>query len=262
MSILTRMGLTTRRGIFREYAPADYPWPLRILFFVGRSLKRICLVLGALVLLGGVSSCGVGMYVAQTARPQPISDHSVLVVRLLPDFNQNSGYSWLEHPLAPPPPSFEETVTLLARAINDPKIKAIVFSLRGANLDLPQVQEFRKLITAARAAKKPTYIYAPSYSGLADYYLAAAFDHIWMQPVGTLALDGLGGAQPFFKGLLDQLGIRANFIQRHEYKSVMENMMRADMSPANRQMIDRLLTDLSDQIITDLARDIGAAEGR
>lgn len=234
--------------------------PLR---FVGRMIRRLCILLGALVLIGGVSSCGIGMYLADQIRPEPLGDNAVLVVRLTPKFNSTpSDYAWLDNPLAPPPPTFEETLLLLERAVDDPKIKGIVFSLRGADISAAMAEELRAPVLRAKAAGKFTAIYAPSYEGLSDYYLASAFDQVWVQPVGVVMLGGLGGSQPYFKGLFDKIGIGAMFIQRHEYKSAMENMTGTQMSVPARAMTEGLIKDVAKTIVSAVAQDRGLTKAQ
>lgn len=52
-----------------------------------------------------------------------------------------------------------------------------------------------------------------------SYYLASAFDKIYLQPCGDLNLLGYKVNSPFLRSLFDRLGILPQFVQRKEYKN-------------------------------------------
>src|SRR5216684_2333884 len=64
--------------------------------------------------------------------------------------------------------------------------------------------------------------------GTRPYYLATAFDEIWLQPLGSLGLVGLRSELPFFRGALDRLGIVPSFAHREEYKSAMNSLTETE----------------------------------
>ena len=76
-----------------------------------------------------------------------------------------------------------------------------------------------------------------------------------VQPSGNVGLAGIGIEQPFFKGLLDKLGVKANVIQRKEYKSAMENLSNSQISPANKEALEALLGSFFDQFVSGIAKD-------
>lgn len=222
---------------------------------VGRWFLRLSTVLGAMMILSAVASCTIGMYAAGNMTPPPLGDTSVLVVRLMPNFNDQTSMSLLDGPFMPRAETVRDVVDALYMAAHDAKIKTVVFSMRGPELHVADVQEMRAGIAAVRAAQKHTMIYAPAIDGLAAYYLASAFDDVWVQPVGTVALDGLGGDQPYFKGLFDKFGIGASFIQRREFKSAMESFTATKMSDPARANTSALLNDIANTVLADVARD-------
>jgi protease IV len=67
--------------------------------------------------------------------------------------------------------------------------------------------------------------------------LAAHATQIWMDPLGGAMLTGPGGSQPYFKGLLDRLGVKANIYRVGTYKSAVEPFMRSDQSEASKAAI-------------------------
>lgn len=160
----------------------------------------------------------------------------------------------------------QQMIDTLDLARNDPRVKALVFSLQSGDFGLSQVQELRAAVKRFRAAGKPAYAFSPSYAeaggSMGAYYLAAAFDEIWMQPVGMVSLPGFDADMPFFLEGLNRLGVTPQFFQRKEYKSVMESFTRDGISPENREMTTSLLTDIIQVVVTDIAADRGLTEGQ
>ena len=114
----------------------------------------------------------------------------------------------------------------LTKAINlaalDPKVKALIGNVSLSGLGLAQIEDLRSSIRVFRSAGKKAYLYSTGFGsfgqGTREYYLAAAFDEIWMQPNTEVGITGVGIEVPFIRGLLDKLGIVPEFYARHEYK--------------------------------------------
>ncbi len=155
--------------------------------------------------------------------------------------------------------TYYDVVHALSAAARDPRVRALVVRLRDPALSPAQLQGLRAAVAKFRAAKKPAYIYAVDYggssSGLGDYYLATAFSKIWLQPVGAVSMDGVAAEVPFFKGLLDKLGIDAQILHEGIYKSMPESVTLSGMSQPARQMMTGLVGNLSGQIVAGIAAD-------
>ena len=76
-----------------------------------------------------------------------------------------------------------------------------------------------------------------------------------MQPVGNVSISGPSMEMPFAKNALDTLGVRADFFQREEYKSAMENFTNSQMSSSNSQAIESLLSGLSYKMLNEVSTD-------
>src|SRR5690606_18526490 len=121
------------------------------------------------------------------------------------------------------------------------------------------IQELRTAIKRFRTSGKFAYIYTASFadlgSGIGAYYLASAFDQIWMQPVGMVSMTGLALEMPFARDVLDKVGVNPQFLHREEYKSAMESFTNDRMSAPNRESMQSILDDMSKHIFTDIAED-------
>src|SRR5215469_11941901 len=83
----------------------------------------------------------------------------------------------------------------LRRARTDPRVKALVVRLGGRRIGLATVQELRSAIAEVGQAGPMTVAWAETFGEFspsnAAYYLATAFDRVYLQPSGDLGLTGL-----------------------------------------------------------------------
>jgi protease IV len=135
-----------------------------------------------------------------------------------------------------------DVLRALDAAVKDDDTKTVVLDLNsfmGARaVDLADVGA---ALDKVRAAKKPVLAFATAYSDDA-YLLAAHASEVWLDPMGGIAFAGPGGTQPYFKGLIDRLGINVHVYRVGKYKSFVEPYTRADQSPEAKQS-DQALVD-------------------
>jgi len=153
--------------------------------------------------------------------------------------------------------TLQDAIIALRRAGNDDRVKAIVANISGPSLGLAQVQEIRDAVAKFRTSGKPALLYTDTLGELGNattaYYLATAFEEIWLQPSGGIGLTGLAIEQPYLKGFLDKVGVRANALQRYEYKSAAENLTNTEMSEPNKEALDALFGSIFDQLVEGIA---------
>lgn len=157
--------------------------------------------------------------------------------------------------------NLHDVVQALHRGSKDPRVVGAV-GLFGANLPhLAQAQEIRAALEKFRAAGKFTTAFSTSYGefgpGNNAYYMASAFEKIWLQPVGNLGLSGMRMENPFGRAVLDKLGIKPAFVQREEYKTAMAFVTEDKMPPAMREEMQSILTGLSNQVSNGIAASRG-----
>ncbi len=164
-----------------------------------------------------------------------------------------------------PPSTLLDTVTAIDRAAGAPQVKALVANLGAAPMGFARAQELAAAVRRFRESGKPAFVYAEDLGMLGDgtpeYMLAAAFDEIWMQPSGLVGLTGVALETPFFAEGLSELGISAEFEQRHEFKGGADPMVRESMSEPVRRSLTVLVEGLLDQAVTSIASDRGIPPG-
>ncbi|MGH3305149.1 MAG: S49 family peptidase, partial [Streptosporangiaceae bacterium] len=98
----------------------------------------------------------------------------------------------------------------LRRAQGDARVTTLVARLGGRPIGLAAVQELRRAVADFADAGKSTIAWAESFGEFSasnvQYYLATAFEQIWLQPSGDLGLTGIAVERLFLRGVLDRLG--------------------------------------------------------
>jgi protease-4 len=159
----------------------------------------------------------------------------------------------------PPQPVFgvRETpfVTLLAtlyRAAEDPGIRELVIDLNDLSIGFGQAQELRRALADFKAAGKRIVCHISSPSNI-SYYVASAADSILIVPVSQLRLVGLRAELTFWAGTFDKLGVKLELLRVGKHKTSPETYTHKAASEENRRQVNRLLDDLYDQFVSDIA---------
>src|SRR4051812_7137497 len=154
-------------------------------------------------------------------------------------------------------PTLRDFLEVLERAGNDERVKGLYVQLGQDALAMATAQEIRDAIRAFRARGKFALAFTESFGefgpGTRPYYLATAFDEIWVQPLGSIGLAGLRAEVPFFRGSLDWLGIKPVFAHREEYKTAANSLTETAMTGPQREEIEALLNSMSGQIVRGIA---------
>jgi protease-4 len=145
----------------------------------------------------------------------------------------------------------------LKRARHDDRVRALVVKVGGGRIGLARMQEIREAVSAFRESGKLAVAWSESFGefthGNVPYYLATAFDRIYLQPSGTLGLTGVTIEQLFLHDALAKAGIGFQAAKRYEYKSAADNLTERAFTPAAREAAERLATSVAEQITTAIA---------
>jgi protease-4 len=156
----------------------------------------------------------------------------------------------------------------LRRARSDQRVKALVAKVGGRPIGLATVQEIRRAVEEFRDAGKLTVAWAETFgefsAGNVPYYLATAFDTIYLQPSGDLGLTGIALERFFVRGTLDHLGVDFQVAKRYEYKSAAEQFTERNFSGPAREATERLAASVTGQLTEAIAerRQIAPAKVR
>lgn len=227
-----------------------------ILHFVGKIWKRAALAIGSVILFSILMGILVGMLLGGN---RSLPDEMILVLKVTDPIGESEHARSIADPLASAGITVGDLIETLDRARGDERVKGLIVSLDNAGMELTHIQELRNAIKRFRTSGKFAHIYTASFSdlgsGMGAYYLASAFDQIWMQPVGMVSITGLSLEMPFAKDALDKIGVNPQFLHREEYKSAMESFTNSHMSAPNRESMQSILDDFSKTIFDDIAAD-------
>ena len=149
----------------------------------------------------------------------------------------------------------------LRKAKVDGRIQAVLLRLGLLQCDWAKANEMREAILDFRRSGKKVYAVieeAPDFD--MGYFVATACDRIILHPLGWLGINGIGGYVPFLKGALDKLGVRAEFEHVEEYKTAANMFTEKGFTPAHREEMESLYSDLFAQYVATAAKARGKTE--
>jgi protease IV len=151
-----------------------------------------------------------------------------------------------------------QVVEGLRRATGDPRVRAVVAKIGRGRFGLARTQEIRAAVQAFRRSGKPAVAWAETFGEFGPatlpYYLATAFDEIWLQPSGDLGLTGVSSRVPFAREALDRLGVEPQIGQRHEYKNAPNSLTEREFTPAHREALERVVASVTEQVVDGIAQ--------
>ncbi|HEY4088317.1 MAG TPA: signal peptide peptidase SppA [Bryobacteraceae bacterium] len=147
----------------------------------------------------------------------------------------------------------ENVWSMLRRAAQDNRIKAVIFEPEGADVGWGTMQEIRADLEAFRKSGKPLYAFLKSPS-LRDYYMATAASRIYMPPSDLLNLKGIGFQLMYFKNTLDKLGVTVDVEHAGAYKDYGDQFTRASMSPETKEVMNSLADGLYGDLLSAIAK--------
>jgi protease IV len=155
-------------------------------------------------------------------------------------------------------PRLADVLDGLRRARSDDRVKALVVKVGGRPIGLAQVQELHAAIREFAGSGKLTVAWAETFGdfspGNVPYYLATAFDRIYLQPSGDLGLTGISVQNWFYRGALDKLGVEFQVGARGEYKSAAERLTEHGFSGPAREALQRLAASIVEQLAGAIAQ--------
>src|SRR5215212_2572533 len=161
-------------------------------------------------------------------------------------------------------PSLRGVVEGLRRAARDQQVVGLIAHIGAKQPTLAQSGELRAAVADFRVAGKPAVCWAETFGemvpGNVGYHLATSFDEIWLQPSGDLGLVGFTAESFFLRDAFDELGVKIQLGQRHEYKTAADTFLRSSMTEANREMVTRLVESSTETLVRDVAAGRGLSE--
>lgn len=231
----------------------------RLLKWIGCLLLIFLALIGGAVLLGGIA---IGIGLREVAKLEhPVPEPAVLALDLADGLAETTAGNPLVFAGFDRQIGLDEIIRGLAEAGRDSRIKGLVVRIGSGPLGLAQASEIAGAVRDFRATGKFALAFAETFGEAGDgnthYLLATAFDQIWMQPSGSLALTGVRLETPFIRTALDDLGIEPRMDRRREYKGAVDTFLADAMPEPLRENLQRLVDSLVAQIADAIAARLG-----
>src|SRR5882724_4572940 len=149
-------------------------------------------------------------------------------------------------------PTVRDVVDAIDRGAEDDRVVGMVAKIGAPPLGMARVQEIRGAVQRFWAHKKFAIAYAETFGefgpGNGAYYLATAFDQIYLQPSGDVGLTGIIMESPFVKGTLSKLGMRFHGDHRDEYKNALNFYTESKYTTPHKEAMTALMTSWFNQM--------------
>lgn len=156
--------------------------------------------------------------------------------------------------------SLHNILYAIEKAETDDKISGIYVHCGVSSTGFASAKAIRDALLEFKE-KSGKWIYAYGETiGETEYYISSVADSIFLNPVGVLDIHGFMAVVPFYKGLLDKIGVEMQIIRVGTFKSAVEPYMLSSMSDANRLQTQTYLNNLWDNVCDSISSARGISE--
>ena len=210
----------------------------------------LLVVVGFAVVIGTAASALVSSQSANTS----VEDESVLMICFDSTIEERHSPRDFEAVINNVPDA--QTLANILRAINaakdDDRIEGIYLKCDGSAAGLATREAIARALADFKESGKWIMAYSDGYTQ-GDYYMASCADYLYLNPAGSVDIRGLASSIPFFKGLLDKVGVEMQIFKVGTYKSAVEPYILENMSDANREMIQHFSNSIWGGIASRIA---------
>lgn len=155
-------------------------------------------------------------------------------------------------------PVLRNIVDALEKGRDDSRVVGLIARIGAAPISVSQAQEIRDAVAAFRQKKKFAVAYGETFGefgpGNSAYYLASAFDEIWLQPSGDVGLTGFVMESMFLKGAFEKLGLVPRMDHRYEYKNAMNQYTEKKFTPPHKEAMEKIRDSFFNQMVRGIAQ--------
>ena len=210
------------------------------------------LIIITIAIIGGISSSG----------PET-TDPSGRVLYLAPEgtivdqevFNSDSIFDLLDD--STNQIQTRDLINLIRAAAEDDDVPAVFidFSATGFAGPTTAINIAKELKVLRESGKR--VIAMNDRLSTTSYLMASQASEVWVHPVGSFSVRGLGGMRPYQKELFENLKINFHNYSQGDFKSAVEGNTRTDMSENDKLQREALLTPIWDEMKSLMAEGRG-----
>ncbi|MBK7805554.1 MAG: signal peptide peptidase SppA [Saprospiraceae bacterium] len=197
----------------------------------------------------------IGISISSISQKESYGDNTILKLKLeefIPEKSDNVNQQSVFFGGSSETIGLRRILTLLEAASEDKKIKGILIENNSIGVGQATVLSLMAGLQKFKDSGKFIYTYADSHSQ-SSYLLCSVADSMFINPQGGVDLKGYGAAIPFFKNMLDKVGIEMNIFYAGNFKSGTEPYRLNEMSDFNRLQTRTFLEDMQEIMIKKIA---------
>lgn len=219
--------------------------------FVGAWVAIVIFVIGIVLLVFGV----VNVFISKNT--EKLTEHSVLRINLAGSIEETEGeghfdYIGLLSGKLTKPQTLQTLLAAIREAAVNPKVEAIYLRCDGVSASPATLNALREELVKFRSSGKKIFAYG-DYLSMGDYFVATAANEIYLNPAGSLNIQGLNGTSLYMKDLLDKLGIGIQAVRVGSFKSAVEPYTQNEMSEPARKQLKELYGDMWGYITKEIS---------
>lgn len=197
----------------------------------------------------------IGMGISGMSKTNSYSDNSILKLSLenfIPEKTGNVSQQSVFMGGQDESLGLRTILKLIEAAAIDEKIVGIVIENNNTSIGQATILSLMEGLEKFKESGKFIYSYADFHSQ-SSYMLCSVADSMFINPQGGVDLKGYGASIPFFKNMLDKVGVEMEIFYAGNFKSATEPFRLTEMSEYNKLQTRTFLTDMKDIMVEKLA---------
>lgn len=219
--------------------------------FVGAWAAIILMIVAGLIFVFGV----IGSFARKDG--VSLSKGSVMILKLQGEIeeietNPTLDYTVMLRGSLARPTSLRAVVDALEVGKNNSNIEALLIQCNGAVASPATFDAIRRAVEDFKKSGKRVFAYGDNFM-MGDYFVASVADEIYLNPGGSLNIQGITGTSLYFKDFLDKIGVSFDVVRVGSYKSAVEPFISNEMSEPARLQLDSLYNQMWGYIRDNIA---------
>jgi len=153
-----------------------------------------------------------------------------------------------------------DAVRAIDMAAEDPAVKMIYINNCSFTSDISCLEEIRAALLNFRKSGKPIIAFDDNLS-LGGWYIASAADKIYLSELASNQVYGISSQIFYLKDILSRLGVNIQLIRHGQYKSAGEMYIADDISEANMEQNQSMISSLWNTLSSDISASRNYAPG-
>jgi protease-4 len=162
--------------------------------------------------------------------------------------------------LRPESPSVYDLRMLVDRMAGDRHVEGLLVNLHGLRVGFATLEALREAFGRLLARDKRVLFFLAEGGSQRELYVASASSEVCAPQTATFSLLGPRAQRSYVAPLLSRLGLRVEVLAQGRFKTAAEALVRSDMSDAEREQSEALVSALKHTLSEGLGARVGAEQ--